>query len=165
MSVQPQHQNHTRALARRPADYRPNAAPAYYLGRPASLWVSVTSPRRRRRDTPTHLADASTGSQEQALFMPGGFVLKCSRGVPRRAPGGMPSPMPAYRAAVTRRSRTDIGRAGALIGGFGRRWARRSDRYATAMPDIRGSERRTIRRLGARYPPCSPSLTVIWRWR
>jgi len=44
MSLQPQHQNHTRALARRPADYRPNAAPAYYLGRPASLWVSVTSP-------------------------------------------------------------------------------------------------------------------------
>ena len=29
-------------------DGRPNGAPAYYLGRPASLWISVTSPRRNR---------------------------------------------------------------------------------------------------------------------
>ena len=26
---------------------RPNTAPAYYLGRPASLWISATSPRRK----------------------------------------------------------------------------------------------------------------------
>jgi hypothetical protein len=44
MFVQQQHQNHTRALVRGSADSRPNATPAYYLGRPASLWISVTSP-------------------------------------------------------------------------------------------------------------------------
>jgi hypothetical protein len=27
--------------------FRPNTAPAYYLGRPASLWISATSPRRK----------------------------------------------------------------------------------------------------------------------
>jgi hypothetical protein len=27
---------------------RPNAAPAYYLGRPASVWITAMSPRRRR---------------------------------------------------------------------------------------------------------------------
>jgi hypothetical protein len=50
MFVQPQHQNNTRALARGSADYRPNGAPAYYLGRPASLWIGVTSrtPQARR---------------------------------------------------------------------------------------------------------------------
>ena len=44
MFVQPQQQNSTRALARGSADSRPNGAPAYYLGRPASLWISITSP-------------------------------------------------------------------------------------------------------------------------
>jgi hypothetical protein len=30
---------------------RPNGAPAYYLGRPASLWITViTADRRRVRD-------------------------------------------------------------------------------------------------------------------
>jgi hypothetical protein len=29
-------------------DRRPNTAPAYYLGHPASLWISVMRPRRRR---------------------------------------------------------------------------------------------------------------------
>jgi hypothetical protein len=36
---------------------RPNGAPPYYLGRPASLWISITDPRRRRR-APEHLAYA-----------------------------------------------------------------------------------------------------------
>jgi hypothetical protein len=27
----------------RPRRIRPNTAPAYYLGRPASLWISVTA--------------------------------------------------------------------------------------------------------------------------
>jgi hypothetical protein len=30
---------------------RPNGAPAYYLGRPAALWMSVTRPRRRPATT------------------------------------------------------------------------------------------------------------------
>ena len=28
-------------------DRRPNTAPAYYLGHPAALWITVTRPRRR----------------------------------------------------------------------------------------------------------------------
>jgi hypothetical protein len=48
MSVQPQHQNNSRALVSRgSADRRRVGAPAYYLGRPASLWISITSPEAR----------------------------------------------------------------------------------------------------------------------
>src|SRR5258708_17890688 len=43
---------------------RPNGAPAYYLGRPASLWISITT-RRRRPTEPTRLADAITGSRNE----------------------------------------------------------------------------------------------------
>jgi hypothetical protein len=32
---------------------RPNGAPAYYLGRPARLWITVMRPRRKRT-TPNH---------------------------------------------------------------------------------------------------------------
>lgn len=46
MFVQPQHQDNSRALGPQPGRSRPNGAPAYYLGRPASLWLSVTSPAR-----------------------------------------------------------------------------------------------------------------------
>lgn len=35
-----------------PEIVRPNTAPAYYLGRPARLWITVTSSHRRR--TPSH---------------------------------------------------------------------------------------------------------------
>jgi hypothetical protein len=28
-----------------PRPTRPNSAPAYYLGRPASVWLTVTTPR------------------------------------------------------------------------------------------------------------------------
>jgi hypothetical protein len=59
MFVQPQHQDDSRALALGTADCRPNGAPAYYLGWPASLWMSVTSPRRTR-NAPGHLADGTT---------------------------------------------------------------------------------------------------------
>jgi hypothetical protein len=37
---------------------RPNSAPAYYLGRPASLWINVMKPRRRRI-VAGHLAGAA----------------------------------------------------------------------------------------------------------
>jgi hypothetical protein len=42
MLVQLQQQNVTQALARLSADRRPVGAPAYYLGRPASLWIRAT---------------------------------------------------------------------------------------------------------------------------
>jgi hypothetical protein len=50
---------------------RPNCAPAYHLGRPASLWMSVMSPRRGR-NAPNHLAGAITGGPERALSQSGG---------------------------------------------------------------------------------------------
>jgi hypothetical protein len=31
---------------------RPNGAPAYYQGRPASLWINAMRPRRRRPRPP-----------------------------------------------------------------------------------------------------------------
>lgn len=49
---------------------RSNCAPAYYQGRPASLWINVTKPRRRT--APGHLARALTGGWERALSAYGG---------------------------------------------------------------------------------------------
>lgn len=40
------------------ADRRPNTAPAYYLGRPASVWITVMRPRGRRTASP-HLTQAA----------------------------------------------------------------------------------------------------------
>ena len=40
---------------------RPNTAPAYYLGRPASFWITALSPRRTGPAS-THLKQAITGS-------------------------------------------------------------------------------------------------------
>jgi hypothetical protein len=39
----------TRASAR-PRRTRPNSAPAYYLGRPASFWIAVTTRRASNAD-------------------------------------------------------------------------------------------------------------------
>jgi len=51
MVVRPQHRGNSRALARGSASSRPAGAPAYYLGRPASLWVNVTRSARQVRRT------------------------------------------------------------------------------------------------------------------
>jgi len=40
---------------------RPNTAPAYYLGRPASLWITAVSPRRTGPAS-TRLMQTVTGS-------------------------------------------------------------------------------------------------------
>jgi len=34
----------------RPRRTRPNSAPAYYLGRPASVWITATTGRREAAD-------------------------------------------------------------------------------------------------------------------
>jgi len=47
----------------RTGDSRPNGAPAYYLGRPARLWISIAGPRRRRR-APDHQADVPSAPQQ-----------------------------------------------------------------------------------------------------
>ena len=46
MFVQPQHQDNSLALGPQSGRSRPIGAPAYYLGRPARLWLSITSPGR-----------------------------------------------------------------------------------------------------------------------
>ena len=39
-------------------EHRPNTAPAYYLGRPAGLWITVMRPRRRPTAS-RHLMEAA----------------------------------------------------------------------------------------------------------
>jgi hypothetical protein len=48
-----------------PGISRPSTAPAYYLGRPARLWITVMRPRRRRTTT-DHPVQAVTGRGKQA---------------------------------------------------------------------------------------------------
>ncbi len=85
MFVQPQHQDNSRALARESADSRPSSAPVYHLGRPASLWLSVTSPAGAH-DEPGHLADAVTGSRETHTIVTGSFrAALCLDGWERRS--------------------------------------------------------------------------------
>lgn len=48
-----------------PAISRPGTAPAYYLGRPARLWITVMGPRRRRT-TSDHPVQPVTGGGKQA---------------------------------------------------------------------------------------------------
>lgn len=47
-----------------PGFSRPNTAPAYYLGRPARLWITVMRPRRRRTAA-GHPMQAVTGGGKQ----------------------------------------------------------------------------------------------------
>ena len=47
-----------------PEKIRPNTAPAYYLGRPARLWITVMRPRRRPTAS-RHATQAATGSGNQ----------------------------------------------------------------------------------------------------
>jgi hypothetical protein len=41
--------------------HRPNTAPAYYLGHPANLWITVMRPRRERAAS-RHLMEATVGA-------------------------------------------------------------------------------------------------------
>jgi hypothetical protein len=52
-----------------PGTSRPSTAPAYYLGRPARLWITVMRPRRRRT-TSGHAVQAVTGGGKQAYRGP-----------------------------------------------------------------------------------------------
>ena len=42
-------------------DRRPNTTPAYYLGHPAGLWITVMRPRYRRTTAPHPMATAVSG--------------------------------------------------------------------------------------------------------
>jgi hypothetical protein len=57
---------------RRAGVSRPNGAPAYYLGRPADVYISVFRPRRKRNPR-NHLADAIDGHRERTPS-PGPFA-------------------------------------------------------------------------------------------
>jgi hypothetical protein len=68
-SLQPRHEGRHRsggsALRDFPAEpdrngRRPNTAPAYYLGRPAALWITATRPRRRPTATRYLMEAAAT---------------------------------------------------------------------------------------------------------
>jgi hypothetical protein len=50
---------------------RPNTAPAYYLGHPACLWITVMRPRRRHT-TSHHAMQAITGGGKQTPSRQGG---------------------------------------------------------------------------------------------
>jgi len=52
---------------------RPNTAPAYYLGHPARLWLTVMRPRRRHTRSP-HAMQTSTGGRIQTPSRQGGPV-------------------------------------------------------------------------------------------
>ena len=51
MFVPPKHQDNTRTPARGAAGSRPANVPAYYLARPASLWLNITGSARQARRT------------------------------------------------------------------------------------------------------------------
>ena len=55
------HSGDVPAQPERDARRRPNTAPAYYLGRPASLWITAVSPRRTGPAS-TRLMETVTGS-------------------------------------------------------------------------------------------------------
>ena len=59
------------AQPERDARRRPNTAPAYYLGRPARLYISPLRPRRRRT-APNHPVQAVIGAGERTLSRHGG---------------------------------------------------------------------------------------------
>jgi hypothetical protein len=55
------------------AAIRPNTAPAYYLGRPARLWITVMRPGRRRT-TSRRAMQAVTGDGKQDPSRYGGHT-------------------------------------------------------------------------------------------
>jgi hypothetical protein len=79
-----------------PGISRPGTAPAYYLGRPARLWITVMRPRRRRT-TSDHPVQAVTGGGKQARH---GTAAGRNIRPPLSPPGS--SPHPATRPARDR---------------------------------------------------------------
>ena len=62
----------------------PNGAPAYYLARPARVWITVMSPRRRR--TSQAGAQARTGGQDQPAHLAHNAQPEPSPALPQIAP-------------------------------------------------------------------------------
>ena len=90
MLVQPQHQDNSRALGPQSGRSRPIGAPAYYLGRPARLWLSSHQPRAARAMTPSAWRTPSPAAGTIAIMI-GAF---------RAAHAGAVSPLPSRRTVT-----------------------------------------------------------------
>jgi hypothetical protein len=59
--------------------HRPNAAPAYYLGRPAGLWIALMRPGRRQTAS-SHPVQPVTGGGTRTLSRHGGALTGAGAG-------------------------------------------------------------------------------------
>jgi hypothetical protein len=75
--------------APKPEISRPNTAPAYYLGHPARLWITVMRPRRRR----TTSMQAVAGGGKQTPSRPGGPRTGAGAETASVTPATMPLPV------------------------------------------------------------------------
>jgi hypothetical protein len=75
---------------------RPNSAPAYYLGRPARVWITAFRPRRSR--TPSHhVMEAVTGGGERTLSRCGSPFTSAGAGTACLTPTAPSLPVPQAR--------------------------------------------------------------------
>ena len=68
-----------------PGISRPSTAPAYYLGHPARLWITVMRPRRRRI-TSHHATQTITGGRTHTTSRQGGLLTGAGAGTAHRTP-------------------------------------------------------------------------------
>ena len=71
---------------------RPNTAPAYYLGHPARLWITVMRPRRRHT-TSHHAMQIITDSEKQTPSRQGGPLTGARAGTACTTPATTPWPV------------------------------------------------------------------------
>ncbi len=64
---------------------RPNTAPAYYLGRPADVWITIMRPRRGRTAS-SHSVQAVAGGGEETPRAGGGLLIGAGAGPARVTP-------------------------------------------------------------------------------
>lgn len=65
--------------------HRPNAAPAYYLGRPAGLWIALMRPGRRQTAS-SHPVQPVTGGGTRTLSRHRGALTGAGAGAARATP-------------------------------------------------------------------------------
>ena len=71
---------------------RPNTAPAYYLGHPARLWITVMRPRRRHT-TSHHAMQIITSARKQTPSRQGGPLTGARAGTACTTPATTPWPV------------------------------------------------------------------------
>ena len=70
---------------------RPNGAPPYCLGRPARLWITAMTPRRRQAASAASI-EASAGEPERAPSQYGAPFAGAGTATPCAAPASTPLP-------------------------------------------------------------------------